>query len=273
MKSVSVFNFNFLLPTLVLLAALIVTFRQGSRPTTVHYSRNSPVGAQGPQGPTGAIGAIGVMIETIYNILFTVPRDHLKLYIDKLHQSLTSFHPLSYIESEKVSYHDRTADFTVRVPSRNVTGFIDFAGKLIPGTIVRKSNVERHDHSDEYRDLNAEIAALKDSHQRLVELSTKRADTKIADFLLVEKRIDGIAREMRKLQERVKDLKKRTLMASVTFTVKEETRAVTVPSSVWKLMTPGAEIWYFILQVAMTCVVLSPVIGGAMWAGNKVFGQ
>jgi hypothetical protein len=82
---------------------------------------------------------------------------------------------------------NRTASFTVRVPTTKFSAFIDSAGKY--GKVVSRS-VKGDDVTQEYLDTSTRLTTLKTEQTRLVELLSKA--TKMSDILEIEQKLSDI---------------------------------------------------------------------------------
>jgi hypothetical protein len=191
----------------------------------INSSRNfsqpgSPDGREdeSPAATVPARGDRAVSPKIIYNA-------HMDLVVESVS---TTEHELTRLVKESggyvaetdvmsVSHVRRTASWKVRVPVDRFDGFLSAVGKLGE---MQRSKLDSQDVTQEYHDLEAQIANKQQEERRLLKLLAESTG-KLTEVLTVEKELSRVRGEVEVMQGRLRYLANQTSLSTVTITATE----------------------------------------------------
>lgn len=173
------------------------------------------------------------------------------------------------IQSGEGQQHSATLE--IKIPSANydrAMSGLSGIGKL------RSSTTTAEDVGEEYVDVNARMANSRRLEERLVTLLANRTG-KLDDVLAVERELARVREEIERYEGRLRYLRTRTAMSTLSVTVSEPAPVVGQPGSNI-LVTAALQAWRnFVNLVAgliAACGVVVPVVavaGVAAWAWRR----
>jgi hypothetical protein len=106
----------------------------------------------------------------------------------------------------------------VRIPDNQFDAFLAEVSEL---GVVESRNQSTQDVTEEYVDIEAQVANKKKLEERITVLLEKTAD-KISDVIAVEHELGRIRGEIERLEGRIKYLANQTSMTTISLTLREE---------------------------------------------------
>lgn len=173
------------------------------------------------------------------------------------------------IQSGEGQQHSATLE--IKIPSANydqAMSGLTTIGKL------RSSTTTAEDVGEEYVDVNARMANARRLEERLVTLLASRTG-KLDDVLAVERELARVREEIDRYEGRLRFLRTRTAMSTLTVTVSEPSPVVGNPGS--NVMADAVvQAWRnfvnLVAQLIAASGVMLPVlavIGGAVWVWGR----
>ncbi|MBI1333347.1 MAG: DUF4349 domain-containing protein [Armatimonadetes bacterium] len=111
----------------------------------------------------------------------------------------------------------RTAHWTVRIPSPQFDGFMQFLSGLGE---LESSNRQAEDVSEEYYDAAARLKNKKVEEDRLIDL-LKRSSGKLGDVLTLEKELSRVREEAERIEGRMRLLANQADMSTIDIAMQE----------------------------------------------------
>ena len=129
------------------------------------------------------------------------------------HNGFVAFSKLDRMQGEQ-----RTGTWTVRIPVDQYDAFLNAAGEI---GVPESRHQDAADVTEEFVDLEARILNKKKLEARIIEL-LERPDDKLQHVIEVERELARIREEIERMEGRIRYLKDRTTLTTVTIAVREE---------------------------------------------------
>ncbi|NPV71525.1 MAG: DUF4349 domain-containing protein [Firmicutes bacterium] len=265
---------------------------QSSRPAS------SPPGAQSPQAPakppTTGKGEAGPADSTVYAASLDrkiIKNADLSIDVENLADALRQIELKTeqaggYVQdssSGSRSGDERFAKITARVPSERFLDVLQAVESL--GKITNR-RVFTEDVTEQYIDLESRIANLKEQQKRLREILSQAK--KVEEILQIEKELERVGQECDSLSGRLRFLKNRVEISTITVALREtpaasqnvSTRplgsawsrgASAFVSTVNHLVAAGAGLVVFLMGTAPVLVILGAVTWIALNIRKRIF--
>jgi hypothetical protein len=133
-----------------------------------------------------------------------------------------------YIASSYLTHSVRTSRWTIRVPSANLSRFLNDCAEL--GTVVSQQSLAE-DVTDQYIDVKARLATKRLEEERLQKLLTERTGD-LSEVLNVERELSRVRGEIELAEGRQRYLEHQTTFATV------ELRATVKTPPAWSAQIP-----------------------------------
>lgn len=165
----------------------------------------------------------------------------------------------------------RQATLEVKVPASR---FDDLVAGLQPLGKLESVNVTAQDVGEEYVDVGARVTNSRRLENRLIDLLATRTG-RLQDVLTVERELARVREEIERYEGRLRYLKSRAAMSSLSITVHEPLPVVGGPDNV--LVRAFERAWHNFLELAAGFIaslgVLVPVVlagGTAVWGIRRL---
>ena len=164
-----------------------------------------------------------------------------------------------------------SASIELRVPSDR---FDDAVNGLTPIGKVESVNVSVEDVGEEYVDVNARVTNAHRLEERLIDLLARRTG-KLSDVLAVERELARVREEIERYEGRLRYLRTRASVSTLTVTVHEPPPIVT-PIGQNPIREALKQAWRNFVDVLSALIALLGVLiplgvllGGLVWVGRK----
>jgi len=169
-------------------------------------------------------------------------------------------------------YAVRSATLELKIPAAR---FDEAMNTLSPIGKVEQSNSTAEDVGEEFVDVNARVANARRLEERLVTLLATRTG-KLEDVLAVERELARVREEIERFEGRLRFLKSRVSMSTLSVTVHEKAPLVSPTPGTSVLGEAVKAMWrnfvHLVASVIASLGVVIPVaalLGAAAWAWRR----
>jgi hypothetical protein len=162
-----------------------------------------------------------------------------------------------------------SAELTLKVPPEQ---FLSLIGQLDKLGVEESKSIGGQDVTEEYYDLDAELANKVQVRTRLFQLLERAA--KVTDAIQVEEQLERVGADINRIKGRMKYLTTMVGLSTITLSIHSEARASAEEFINWGLIGHGFVVaarvlvraLFFILQALVVLIPLAAIGGGVTWA-------
>ena len=162
-----------------------------------------------------------------------------------------------------------SAELTLKVPPQQ---FLTLIGQLDRLGVQESKSIGGQDVTEEYYDLDAELANKVQVRGRLFQLLERAA--KVTDAIQVEEQLERVGADINRIKGRMKYLTTMVGLSTITLSIHSEARAAAEEFINWALIGHGFVVaarvlvraLFFILQALVVLIPLAAIAGGVTWA-------
>jgi hypothetical protein len=217
-------------------------------------------------GNTGTEKAYTQMVIKNANLAFET--DDLDATAKRINAAAQKFGAQLQSDSESNTNYSLSRILVLRIPANKFDPFIDEIAKGV--TYFSRKEITSQDVTEEYVDLDARIKAKKTLEARYLELLKKA--NKVSEMLEIEKELSAIREEIEAQEGRLRYLKNRVAMSTVTIDFYKHTEqqagaTVSYGSKMWNAIKSGFNgistffigllyVWPFILIFVVVFILI-----------------
>ena len=231
--------------------------------------------AEAPASPSGSVDGTANQALALPQARMVIKTAELSLRVRDVDAAFTRAVQLTeggggYVQSSTRSAEGGdSAELTLKVPPQQ---FLTLIGQLDRLGVQESKSIGGQDVTEEYYDLDAELANKVQVRGRLFQLLERAA--KVTDAIQVEEQLERVGADINRIKGRMKYLTTMVGLSTITLSIHSEARAAAEEFINWGLIGHGFVVaarvlvraLFFILQTLVVLIPLAAVAGGVTWA-------
>jgi hypothetical protein len=249
--------------------------KPGMNAASIPSEKDRAAATEAPASPSGEAGGSSNQALALPSTRMVIKTAELSLRVRDVEAAFTRTVQLTeggggYVQSSTRSAEGGdSAELTLKVPPEQ---FLSLIGQLDKLGVEESKSIGGQDVTEEYYDLDAELANKVQVRARLFQLLDRAA--KVTDAIQVEEQLERVGADINRIKGRMKYLTTMVGLSTITLSIHSEARAAAEEFINWGLIGHGFVVaarvlvraLFFILQALVVLIPLAAIAGGVTWA-------